>query len=48
MLGFKAIEAAQGTLAGIELMHLLKKGQMMVEQGLEGLTPAEQLYVLAT
>jgi putative transposase len=26
MLGFKSFEAAQGTLVGIELMHMLKKG----------------------
>jgi putative transposase len=47
MLGFKAFEAAQGTLAGIELMHMLKKGQMVGEAGAEGLTPAEQFYTLA-
>jgi transposase-like protein len=47
MLGFKAFETAQGTLAGIELMHVLKKGQMMVEEGAESLTPAAQLYSLA-
>src|SRR5215472_6348744 len=28
MLGFKSFEAAQGMLVGIELMHMLKKGQM--------------------
>ena len=27
MLGFKAFEAAEGTLAGIELMHMIKKKQ---------------------
>jgi putative transposase len=27
MLGFKSFEAAQSTLAGIELMHMLRKGQ---------------------
>jgi putative transposase len=47
MLGFKAVETAQGTLAGIELMHMLKKGQMMVEEGTESLTPAAQFYSLA-
>jgi hypothetical protein len=26
MLGFKAFEAAQSTLVGIELMHMLRKG----------------------
>jgi putative transposase len=31
MLGFKSFDAAQCTLAGIELMHMLKKGQMVIE-----------------
>src|SRR6266704_13145 len=30
MLGFKAFDAAQGTLTGIELMHMIKKKQMLV------------------
>jgi putative transposase len=47
MLGFKSFEAAQHTLAGVELMHMLKKGQLVVEAWVEGLTPAEQFYVLA-
>jgi putative transposase len=47
MLGFKSFEAAQGTLAGIELMHMLKKGQLVGEDGAEGLTPVEQFYALA-
>ena len=41
MLGFKSCEAAQGTLAGAELMHMIKKRQLMVEAGDEGLTAAE-------
>jgi transposase-like protein len=47
MLGFKAFEAAQSTLVGIELMHMLRKGQLAdgVEQGL---MPAEQFYALAS
>lgn len=47
MLGFKSFEAAQGTLAGIELMHMLKKGQLVGEEGAVGLTPVEQFYALA-
>jgi putative transposase len=47
MLGFKSCDAAQDTLAGIELMHMLKKGQLVVEDAVEGLTPAEQFYALA-
>src|SRR2546428_7167688 len=46
MLGFKAFDAAQSTLVGIELMHMLRKGQLAggVQQGL---TVAEQFYSLA-
>jgi putative transposase len=47
MLGFKAFDAAQATLVGIELMHMLKKRQLVVEEGNEGLTAAEQFYMLA-
>ena len=47
MLGFKSFDAAQGTLVGIELMHMIKKRQMMTEAGEEGLTAAEQFYSLA-
>jgi len=47
MLGFKSFEAAQGTLVGIELMHMLKKGQMALDEGVESLTPAAQCYALA-
>jgi putative transposase len=46
-MGFKSCAAAQETLAGVELMSMLKKGQMVVEEGTEGLTPAEQFYSLA-
>jgi len=48
MLGLKSFDAAQGTLAGIELMHMIKKRQMVVEAGDEGLTAAEQFYALAS
>jgi putative transposase len=46
MLGFKSVETAQCTLAGVELMHMLRKGQWAggAEQGL---TAAEQFYALA-
>ena len=33
MLGFKSFDAAQDTLIGIELMHMLKKRQLVVEEG---------------
>ena len=46
MLGFKAFDAVQSTLTGIELMHMLRKGQL--EGGMEaGLSAAEQFYALA-
>ena len=44
MLGFKAFEAAQDTLVGIELMHMIKKRQMVVEAGEESLTAAALFY----
>src|SRR5919202_1555932 len=47
MLGFKSFDAAQGTLVGIELMHMIKKRQMIMEAEDEGLTAAEQFYTLA-
>jgi hypothetical protein len=47
MLGFKSFDAAQGTLVGIALMHMIKKKQLVVEAGDEGLTAAELFYSLA-
>jgi len=47
MLGFKAFTAAQDTFVGIELMHMIKKRQMVVEAGDEGRTAAELFYALA-
>jgi putative transposase len=47
MLGCKSFDAAQGTLAGVELMHMIKKKQMVLEAGEEGLSAAEQFYALA-
>jgi hypothetical protein len=47
MLGFKAFEAAYDTWVGIELLHLIKKRQLVVAEGDEGLTAAEQFYALA-
>jgi putative transposase len=46
MLGFQSFEAAQSTLTGIELMHMLRKGQLAGEER-EGLTVAEQFNNLA-
>src|SRR5947208_14839834 len=47
MLGFKAFDAAQATLVGSELIHMIKKKQMVVEAGDEGRTAVEQFYALA-
>ena len=46
MLGFTSFHTARRTLVGIELMHMLRKGQM--DDGSEqGLTAVEQFYSLA-
>jgi len=47
MLRFKSFEAAQPTLTGIELMHMLRKGQLGGDE-FEGLSAAEQFYALAS
>jgi putative transposase len=47
MLGFNSFEAAEATLAGIELMPRLKTRQLVIKAGDEGLTVAEQFYSLA-
>jgi putative transposase len=41
MLGFKSFLAAAATLAGIELMHMIRKGQM---QTTGELRPAQHFY----
>jgi putative transposase len=46
MRGFKSLEAAQDPRVGIELMHRLKKRQVVVAEEEEGLTAAEQFSVL--
>jgi putative transposase len=46
MLGFKSFDAAQDTLVGIELMPMIKKRQLVVEEADEGLTAAELFYSL--
>ncbi len=48
MLGFKSFDAAQNTLAGIELLRMIKKKQIETEVGEESLTAAEQFYALAS
>jgi transposase-like protein len=45
MLGFKSFWAARCTVAGIEVMHALRKGQLTTGNAPQ--TPAEQFYALA-
>ena len=46
MLGFENFYSAQATLSGIELVAMIKKGQM--KKNISGvLSPAEQFYALA-
>ena len=47
MLGFKTFDAAQRTLAGIEVMAMIKKGQMKIQVSQEQ-TFAQMFYSLAT
>jgi len=44
MLGFKSFWSAAATLAGIELMHMIRKGQMKATGRLR---PAQQFYALS-
>lgn len=44
ILGFKSFWSATKTLAGIEVMHMIRKGQLFAR---EGMTSAEQFYSLA-
>ncbi len=44
MLGFKSFDAAEATIAGIELHRMLKKGQM---KNVKILAVWEQFYILA-
>ncbi|MDO8767628.1 MAG: IS6 family transposase [Burkholderiaceae bacterium] len=46
MLDFKSFRFARNVLAGIELMHMIRKGQLMMKGRNEG-SFADQFYVLA-
>jgi putative transposase len=48
MLWFKSFDAAQCTLAGVELRHMIKKKHLTVETGDKALSAAEQFYSLAS
>ena len=47
MLGFKSFRSATRILAGIEIMHMLKKGQLDCHDG-QVASAADQFYSLAT
>jgi putative transposase len=44
MLGFKSFRAATSVLAGVELMHMIRKGQFSIGGGT---SVADQFYALA-
>ena len=46
MLGFKAFQSAKSIIAGIELMHMIRKGQMIANSS-TSMSFAEQFYALA-
>jgi transposase-like protein len=46
MLNFKSFRAARNVLVGIELMHMIRKGQLLL-QGCSELSFADQFYALA-
>jgi transposase-like protein len=46
MLGFKSFDSARSVLAGIELMHMIRKGQLMMDGG-DNMSFADQFYALA-
>ena len=46
MLGFKDFHCARRLIAGIETMHMVKKGQLDCPKG-EALSAADQFYSLA-
>ena len=47
MLGFKSFWSAARVIAGIELMHMIKKGQLSRSTGLV-VSDADRFYSLAT
>ena len=46
MLNFKSFRTARSILAGIELIHMIRKGQLLL-QGCTELSFADQFYTLA-
>ena len=46
MLNFKSFCSARNTLAGIELMHMIRKNQIAI-RGMNTMSFADQFYALA-
>jgi len=46
MMGFKSFRAASNVLAGIELMHMIRKGQFAIN-GVATMSVADKFYALA-
>jgi putative transposase len=46
MHNFKSFRSAKSVIAGIEMMHMIRKGQLMMEVGSEW-SFADQFYALA-
>ena len=46
MINFKSFRAAASVLAGVELMHMIRKGQFAID-GADVMSFAEQFYALA-
>ena len=46
ILNFKSFRSAESVVAGIELMHMTRKGQLMMEGG-DARSFADQFYALA-
>lgn len=45
-MGFKSFRSARALLSGIELMHMIRKGQSILSD-LKGFSTASQFYVIA-
>ena len=46
MLNFKSFRSAKNVLAGIELMHMIRKGQLLLQGGIK-LSSRDKFYALA-
>ena len=46
MLNFKSFRCASSVLAGIELMHMIRKEQLAIDDA-DALSSADQFYALA-